>query len=427
MLRMSTVLDNACISIEETAPRNFDNLEDWASACGVQKADGVQLITESADVADNGVTDINVGIMTTQNIAAGQPVLFVPNDMIISASKVREEFGIDRSAETLLGRLGKSEDLPQYYLMLKILSEYEKGEASPYFPWLNGLPRYFSNGSSMTHFCCTKLLPPLVGKLANRERIRFTYFYKALQDSQVLDNGLIKTNKALAKWAFAIVFTRCFPFGETDGGDSHIIPIADYFNHGTYTEVEMNVDKEGNCFVYSTRDVPAGSPLRISYGEPTNPSFLFARYGFLDESSPATFCKIMIPDHTPELINMGCDHSKMLFYKDTGEVSEEVWDVLLYRILGDTDRDTQQTLYNAHMTGDYETKQQIHEYYYPQTYAALQDHITSFLKDLDQLTEKAAGRNQEIHPRIPLVMRHNDFVRQTFLRVQQRLQTMGSL
>ena len=416
------VASSTCIDIEESTPRIFDTLEDWASACGVQKAEGVQLTTETEEVADNGVTDVNVGVMTTKNIPTGQPVLFVPSDMIISASKVREELGTDRSAETLLGRLGKADDLPQYYLMLKIISEYEKGEASPYFSWLKSLPRYFSSGSSMTHFCCTKLLPPLVGKLANRERIRFTYFYKALQDSQVLDNAQTKTNKNLAKWAFAVVFTRCFPFGETNGGDSHLIPMADYFNHGTETEVEMNIDAEGNCYVYSTCDIPAGSPLRVSYGEPTNPSFLFARYGFLDESSPATFCKIMIPDHTEELINMGCDHSKMLFYKDTGEVSQEVWDVLLYKILGETDPETQQALYNAHMSNDYDTKQQIHEYYYPQTYAALQEHVTSFLKQLDELTEKASGRNLEIHPRIPLVMRHNEFVRQTFVLVQQRLQ-----
>ena len=67
--------------------------------------------------------------------------------------------------------------------------------------------------------------------------------------------------------------------------------------------------------VYTTRDVPANSPLRISYGCPTNPSFLFARYGFLDESSPATFCKMMHIPKTEENVNMGMDFSKMLFYR----------------------------------------------------------------------------------------------------------------
>ena len=71
--------------------------------------------------------------------------------------------------------------------------------------------------------------------------------------------------------------------------------------------------------------------MLISYGDPTNPSPLFATYGFLDESSPATFCKLM--DVQQEMQDMGVDFSRMLFYKDTGDISEEVWDVLLYHIL----------------------------------------------------------------------------------------------
>jgi len=45
--------------------------------------------------------------------------------------------------------------------------------------------------------------------------------------------------------------------------------------------------------VHTVQDIPAGLPLCISYCCPTNPSELFARYGFIDKTSPATFCKIM--------------------------------------------------------------------------------------------------------------------------------------
>ena len=105
------------------------------------------------------------------------------------------------------------------------------------------------------------------------------------------------------------------------------------FNHGAETEIDYSFDPEGNCNVFTTCDVAAGSPLRMSYGDPTNPSFLFARYGFLDEESPATFCKIMIPHENDQLKNIGYANNRMLFYKDTGDTSEEVWDVLLYQIL----------------------------------------------------------------------------------------------
>lgn len=185
----------------------------------------------------------------------------------------------------------------------------------------------------------------------------------------------------------------------------------------------INYDEEGNCNVYTTRDVPAGSPLRISYGDPTNPSHLFATYGFLDETSPATFCKIMNITPTKELKDLGLDFSRMLFYKETGEVSQEVWDVLLYQHL-ESDKETQRTFYEAHMTGDMETKQSIHQYYRLETVTALKKHVDTFLNQLDGLSEKATTKDINEHPRIPVILRHNEFVKKTFLTVKDRLDPM---
>uniref|UniRef100_A0A7S1YVE7 SET domain-containing protein n=1 Tax=Ditylum brightwellii TaxID=49249 RepID=A0A7S1YVE7_9STRA len=193
------------------------------------------------------------------------------------------------------------------------------------------------------------------------------------------------------------------------------------FNHGSAeTEVEYVYDEDGNCYVQTIRDVPAGSPLRMSYGDPTNPSFLFARYGFLDESSPATFCKL-IPSHiSEEMQNIGYAHNRMLFFKDSGDVSQEVWDVLLYQVLGENDEWKQKEFYEAHMNGDYDTKESIHEQYRSQTMAKLLDHIDSFLYQLEKLSEKTYGRSVDDHPRLPLILRHNEFVRDTFLTVRSR-------
>jgi hypothetical protein len=193
------------------------------------------------------------------------------------------------------------------------------------------------------------------------------------------------------------------------------------FNHGTHTEVQIEYDEDGNCYANTMYDVPAGSPLRMSYGDNTNPSALFARYGFLDESSPATFCKIMISKPSQQLIDMGYVHSRMLFYKDTGEVSAEVWDVLLYQIL-ESNPEVQQTFYQAHMSGDSDTKQAIQQHYFLETQAALKNHVDSFLNQLGALMIKADGRDISQHPRLPLIMSHNEFVRQTFLNVQAQLQ-----
>ena len=91
--------------------------------------------------------------------------------------------------------------------------------------------------------------------------------------------------------------------------------------------------------------------------------------------------------------------------------------------LGEADVATQQQFYNAHMSGDYETKQAIHEQWYQITATKLTDHIDSFLDDLNGLEQKldyggkVAGDD---HPRIPLIERHNAFVRNTFLAVRSK-------
>ena len=276
---------------------------------------------------------------------------------------------------------------------------------------------------------CFECLPPLVSALASEERVKFVNFSNCLQQVRFLSSET-KNNKELAKWAYNIVYTRAF--GNNDGtgkeeDNKRIVPMADMFNHATDTEVQISFDDDGNCYAYTTRDVPAGSPLRMSYGCPTNPSYLFATYGFLDESSPATFCKIMGIQPTQELRNIGLDFSRMLFYKDTGDITEEVWDVLLYTILEDLeddDRQTQTTFYNACMQGDLDTKNSIHQQYFPLTSRALQIHVNSFLHELDELNNKANTKDINEHPRIPIILEHNAFVKETFLRVKTNLDSM---
>ena len=194
-------------------------------------------------------------------------------------------------------------------------------------------------------------------------------------------------------------------------------------NHATEPDAALSFDEEGNCNVYATQDIPAGSPLSMSYGDPTNPSKLFAMYGFLDETSPATFCKITNITPNQELLDLGYDFSRMLFYKDTGDISEEVWDVMLYQTLA-SNKDDQQAFYAAHMNGDAETKNAIHQHYFAETSAALKKHVDTFLESLDELSAKGEGKDYNEHPRLPLILRHNEFVKNTFLMVKANLDPM---
>lgn len=399
------------VDVSENANRDLGSFDQWATECGVQRADGFQLTTNDGN---------DYSVMTEQQIAADTPVLYVPSDMILSSRMARQEFGMLPEVENQLASAKAGDGIEHFYLFLKILSEYMQGEDSAWYPWLNSLPRFYSNGASMTLFCFD-CLPPFAGWLASNERIRFTQFFESLKFVPFVTPEL-RNKVELAKWAFAVVHTRCF---ETPDGDVKIVPMADMFNHGADTEAEcvINYDGDGNAYAYSKFDIPAGYPLRISYGDFTNPSKLLARYGFLDESSPASFCKIMITDPDQRLIDMGYDYSKMLFFKETGEVSEEVWDVLLYMNLAN-EPEQQQAFYNAHVNGDYDTKQQYHQHYFQQTLGSLQNHVNNFLGELDQLSRKADGKNVREHPRLPLIQGHNEFVKQTFLKVKNNIDNM---
>ena len=214
------------VDIDEETPRDFAAFEQWSTACGVQRHEGFQLILNDADGLD-------CSVMTTQDLPANQPVLIVPSNMILTGENARHELGGFAPVQQAEQKLLKKLDSPQqhlypFYLWLKILKEFELGDESPWYPWLNSLPRYFSNGSSMTRYC-TDCLPPLVGRLTLKEQIRYKQFVRALDnaDSMAFLRDRTKRNEDLTKWAFAVVYTRSFPINWKSNGDVHIVPMVD--------------------------------------------------------------------------------------------------------------------------------------------------------------------------------------------------------
>ena len=408
---------DAAIDISELARRDIPSFENWAYEYGIQRAEGHVL--SSYDHDGMGVLDIYAS--TTTDIPMGTCVLYVPESLILTSTKAMSELRTTdmNEAEKILYSINAESEIRHYYLLVKLLVEYEKGESSPWFAWLNSLPRYYTNAASMTPFCCL-CLPSLMRKLAVSERGNMSRLSVSSIKMIPYLNEDTKYDVELCNWVYQIVYTRAIE--SPVDGELRIIPMGDMFNHGSdFTEIEASYDELGNYYAYTTYDVPAGSPLRISYADPTNPSFLFARYGFLDERTPATFCKLIIEHVNKDLEELGYAENRMLFYKD-GTVSEEVWDVLLYQHLSSTKIGDKRLLMESHSRGDSETKQILHEKYYPETSQILLDHINNFLEQLDKLSMKGEDRQRNIddHPRLPLILRHNAFVRDTFLNVRNK-------
>lgn len=115
--------------------------------------------------------------------------------------------------------------------------------------------------------------------------------------------------------------------------------------------------------------------------------------------------------------NLGLSYARMLFYREGG-ISEEVFDVLLFEHLT-SDWQAQKDFYNACMNGDENTKAAYHQQYVGDVMGRLKTHVDNFLKDLDDLDEKAASKDIEKHTRIPKIMAHNAFIRDIFWRVKE--------
>ena len=412
--RLLLSLKTTTVDIVEDAPRDIFTFDGWARTCGIQQCDGFQLTTTTGGMDDVSVT-------TNKDLAANSPILFVPNDLIWTGSKIRDTLGVLEAAEQQLSANNAQDRLPYFYLFVNILKEYEMGQESPWYTWFNALPRIYCNGASMTDFCLG-CLPPYAASLARQEKRMFHQFLSALGLVPFFDNSEIKKNKDLAKWAFSVVNIRSL---ELPNGDVSMVPMVDMFTYGSQPEAYITFDEQSNACAYAAYDIPAGCTLRVSQqSDTTNPSKMLARYGCFDDTTPAQFCKLIIEDPSPELIQLGYDPSRMLFYH-TGDIAQEVWDVMLFKHLEASNcLEEQRFLYQAHMTGDVATKQQLHQRYFPQTLQALKRHVCDLLLELEELSE-TSWRKTSRHPRHPLLLRHNEFVRDTFERVQEKLETMG--
>mmetsp|Transcript_1053 Transcript_1053/g.2243 ORF Transcript_1053/g.2243 Transcript_1053/m.2243 type:complete len:539 (-) Transcript_1053:37-1653(-) len=421
-LSLAPSVAESAVDLSEYAPRNIIGFKYWASTMGIEKNDCFKL--EEQDKKQR-----EIYAMTTRSTEAGTAVLYVPEHLILSSSKAMAELRTDgmAEAEEYLASVGAESQLREYYLMLKVLLEYQKGSDSEWHKWLDALPRYYSNAVAMTEFCLT-CLPPLMKKLAVEERdAQKLLSYDSIQSVPFLADDIKEGfPRDMVTWAYQIVYTRSV---ETEDGDLKIIPMGDFFDHASdYAEIVPQYDEAGNYYAVTAYDVPAGKKLRYIYSNPRNPSHLLARYGFIDEICPATYCKLLPPTVNEEMIELGYSQEKMLFYR-SGEVADEVWDIFLYTHLSSVSLEDQQLLMQAHRTGDAATKLALHDKYYHATSAALLDHVDGFIEDIDRLIKKAQTigvddvdsiyiRNE--HPRLPLIHKHNLFLRETFQNVRDR-------
>jgi len=258
--------------------------------------------------------------------------------------------------------------------------------------------------------------------LATNERNAYSRFVNAIRKGFMpLQPNTINDDKVV-KWAYNVALTR-FTEVWQPSRQKLIAPMADMINHSANPNVKISFDGNGNCSVDALVDIPAGSPLSISLGNPTNPTPIFAKYGFLPNDCATIFCKAM--HLQPQIEELGYDFVDLLFQTQSGEIAPKVWDIFLLKILQDNDPDSANNFYVACKTNDEGSKQQFHQQYFEYTLQALKDHVDGILGDVDQLTMKAQSYDLNTHPRVPVIVAHNNLVRDTFYQTRALLENMG--
>ena len=269
---------------------------------------------------------------------------------------------------------------------------------------------------------CFSCLPPYAGWLTSNERINYSHFAMALRQGYVPLSQDTLGNKELIKWAYNVALTRYHEVWQPERAKL-LAPMADMLNHAAEPNCEITVDYEGNVNVVALYDIQPGSPLTISYGDPSNPTPIFAQYGFLPNDCSTIFCKAMHLD--PQIKELGYDFSELLIQRETGEIAPKVWDIFLYEILQNNDPNAAQQFYMAAQNNDEATKEQYKEQYFQYTLDALKQHIYGIMADCENLTYRAQSYDLNTHPRVPVIVAHNQLVSQTFTMTAALLEQMG--
>lgn len=417
----STAQQQGLIDVTDIySPRDVYSMEAWAAQYGMQKADGVELFSP------DGGNDYT--LVAQSGASAGQTVVYVPVDIVLNSMSAQAEFGagLQQAEASILqidqmAQMGSQYRLPLFRLMVKILSEWEKGQESLWYPWLNSLPRQFFNGVSMTK-ACFNCLPPYAGWLTSTEKVSYMHFFRALYQGYVPLSQETIANRDVVKWAYNVALTRFHEIWEPERAKI-IGPVADMLNHAAEPNCEITVDYGGNVNVNALYDIPAGTPLTISLGDPTNPTPIFAKYGFLPQDCSTIFCKAMQLE--PQIQDLGYDFQELLIQTETGEIAPKVWDIFLYNILQQNDAGAAQQFCTACQCNDEGTKEQFHDEYFAYTLGALKQHIYSIMSDCENLTMKAQSYDLQTHPRVPVIVAHNQLVTQTFGMTAALLEQMG--
>lgn len=230
------------------------------------------------------------GIFAREDIAPGTLLVRLPRQRRITAQDARSS-DIGRLIETHT----RFED-PNLYLAAFLLQERERGEASPWKPFLDVQPQSFpTHPFSFQEQELSLLRGSFLVELISLQR-------KALQEDHAYlcqhVPGFARFTFDMFLWAHLAVLTRVFGAKVNETKTVCLAPLVDMFNDGIPWNCAWGWSADGEFFeLKADSPIPQGKELRDTYGAHSN-LYLLRHYGFVHEHNPNN--EVMVPLELPK-------------------------------------------------------------------------------------------------------------------------------
>ena len=490
-------------TLDKDDQRNVPSLKTWATTThNVKFATGVQLI-------DNGFGDWGVGIVSTAAAAArrsqsspndddvedmeqeesqistafskGTPIMTIPHELILSSSDPDLfTYHDGKLYETIVSSMKESNMeyyTPECLLITLLLWETSKGSDSPWYPYIQTLPKSYTTGiymdevekSHLKRFAfefvkqqeyqynsckqtilhdayASDVLPTTLQNLlqAMKEKKKIEKVTNA--ESKKNDDGgedilLFDSTDDLFKWAFSVVFTRSWrtPARDLEEGNSSLlpeatlVPLGDMFNHDSMkSNVAPSILDDGSVQLSLKSDIEImngesdddaasiSSSLYLSYGLFYQPARYLVMFGFWDRSNLYMDANLTIPT---ELSNC-MDPSSLIVSTNNGGVTQDVFNLAIYHFLlaqNADDGDDAQRFLVALQSQDESTIHELSTRYELEGALYLRLHVLKIISDvypeMDIAPSDDTAQVSSSPRRYGMIARYNNGMRDSWLRV----------
>lgn len=266
--------------VKTDSPRSFKRLVEW-------------LLKRGARFPKCQLRHIAEGCRATfarEPIHEDEEIMFIPREYIITSN-----LSMNSDICNEIKQSGVDIRSKHTYLASFLLQERDRKRESKWFPYIDILPKTFSN---IPLFFDRDTLEGLKGSLSLQKiQDRHDSLRAEYQNLRRHVGSFSKWSYEDFVWARLVVITRIFGLLINNQKTDGLVPMADMINHRRPRETRWTFNEVKQGFVISAmQSFNIGDQIYDSYGRKCNSRF-FVNYGFALENNPDNECllKITLP------------------------------------------------------------------------------------------------------------------------------------